>query len=66
MELPPIHVDHVAQAVCLAIENEEVAGPVGVRQMRELIGWRFGDETDNVGTYMNADSNNTQSPAGGH
>ncbi|KAF8509254.1 NAD(P)-binding protein [Gautieria morchelliformis] len=39
LELPPIHVDHVAEAVCRAIERQDVRGPVGLRRMRELIGW---------------------------
>ncbi|KAK0228611.1 hypothetical protein IW262DRAFT_1351908 [Armillaria fumosa] len=37
--IPPIHVDHVAEAVCVALENDEVSGAVGVRRMREMIGW---------------------------
>ncbi|KAK0197037.1 mitochondrial protein [Armillaria mellea] len=40
LTIPPIHVDHVAEAVCVALENDEVSGAVGVRQMREMIGWR--------------------------
>lgn len=39
LSLPPIHVDHVGEAVCAALVNEEVKGVVGVRRMRELIGW---------------------------
>ncbi|KAF8519054.1 hypothetical protein JB92DRAFT_3112624 [Gautieria morchelliformis] len=39
LELSPIHVDHVAEAVCRAIERQDVRGPVGLRRMRELIGW---------------------------
>ncbi|KAK0240066.1 hypothetical protein EDD85DRAFT_824187 [Armillaria nabsnona] len=39
LTIPPIHVDHVAEAVCVALENDEVSGAVGVRQMREMIGW---------------------------
>ncbi|KAK0503332.1 hypothetical protein EDD18DRAFT_1422536 [Armillaria luteobubalina] len=39
LTIPPIHVDHVAEAVCVALENDEVSGTVGVRQMREMIGW---------------------------
>ncbi|PFH54305.1 hypothetical protein AMATHDRAFT_135912 [Amanita thiersii Skay4041] len=37
---PPIHVDSVAQAICVALEaNSGVEGVVTVRKMRELIGW---------------------------
>ncbi|KAK0483697.1 mitochondrial protein [Armillaria novae-zelandiae] len=39
LTIPPIHVDHVAEAVCVALENDELSGAVGVRQMREMIGW---------------------------
>ncbi|KAK0459800.1 uncharacterized protein EV420DRAFT_1537796 [Desarmillaria tabescens] len=39
LTIPPIHVDHVAEAVCVALENDEISGAVGVRQMREMIGW---------------------------
>ncbi|CAE6414522.1 unnamed protein product [Rhizoctonia solani] len=39
LEIPPIHVDHVAQAACEAITQGDVVGPHGVREMRRLIGW---------------------------
>lgn len=39
LTIPPIHVDHVAEAVCVAIERDDVRGTVGVEDMRELIGW---------------------------
>jgi sirohydrochlorin ferrochelatase len=39
LETPPIHVEHVAQAACEAIERDDVVGPYGVRDMRRLIGW---------------------------
>lgn len=39
LTIPPIHVDHVAEAVCVAVEQASVRGIVGVREMRELIGW---------------------------
>jgi hypothetical protein len=39
--LPPIHVDHVADAICAALDsrNDAVEGVVGVRKMFDLIGW---------------------------
>ena len=40
LSLPPIHVEHVAQAICTAVEKPDIRGVVGVRRMRELIGWR--------------------------
>jgi len=40
LETPPIHVDHVADAVMVALNSASgVRGAVGVRRMRELIGW---------------------------
>ncbi|GAB1517751.1 hypothetical protein RhiTH_000801 [Rhizoctonia solani] len=39
LEVPPIHVEHVAQAACEAIEQEDAIGPYGVKEMRRLIGW---------------------------
>lgn len=41
LTIPPIHVDHVAEAVCVAAEEtrEDVRGVVGVNEMRRLIGW---------------------------
>ncbi|KAM6500475.1 mitochondrial protein [Amanita muscaria] len=38
--IPPIHVDSVAQAICVALEpSSNVDGVVDVGRMRELIGW---------------------------
>lgn len=39
LSLPPIHVDQVAEAICVAanIERPDVQGVYGVREMRELI-----------------------------
>ncbi|PPQ72588.1 hypothetical protein CVT26_003691, partial [Gymnopilus dilepis] len=40
LTIPPIHVDHVAAAICVALDSRnDVRGVVGVRRMRELIGW---------------------------
>lgn len=41
LTIPPIHVDHVAEAICIAVDSErtDVRGVYGVREMRELIGW---------------------------
>ncbi|KAG5650765.1 hypothetical protein H0H81_011104 [Sphagnurus paluster] len=45
LSIPPIHVDHVAEAVCVAL-MKPIHGVVGVREMRELIGWsEHGRET---------------------
>lgn len=46
LTIPPIHVDHVAEAICTALDSSRlpaVSGVVGVKKMRELIGWS--DET---------------------
>jgi hypothetical protein len=39
LSLPPIHVDQVAEAICVAADRErpDVQGVYGVREMRELI-----------------------------
>ncbi|KAH9856917.1 NAD-P-binding protein [Lenzites betulinus] len=41
LTIPPIHADHVAEAVCIAADvgRADVRGAYGVREMRELIGW---------------------------
>jgi len=41
LTIPPIHVDHVAEAICVAVDSRraDVRGVVGVKEMRELIGW---------------------------
>ncbi|KZT26534.1 NAD-P-binding protein [Neolentinus lepideus HHB14362 ss-1] len=41
MTIPPIHVEHVAEATVIAADNArvDVRGPYGVEKMRELIGW---------------------------
>lgn len=39
--IPPIHVDHVADAILASLDSTNgVRGVVGVSRMRELIGWR--------------------------
>lgn len=41
MTIPPIHVDHVAEAICIAVDpaRSDVKGVLGVQDIRELIGW---------------------------
>lgn len=40
LSIPPIHVEHVAEAICVALDpTKDVKGVVGVKEMRELIGW---------------------------
>jgi hypothetical protein len=41
LTVPPIHVEQVAQAICVALDpaREDVHGVVGVYRMRELLGW---------------------------
>jgi len=41
LTIPPIHVEHVADAICVAIEDQTVRGPVSVEDMRRLIGWEM-------------------------
>ncbi|KAF5358380.1 hypothetical protein D9756_001520 [Leucocoprinus leucothites] len=46
LEIPPIHVDHVADAIMVALDSRSsVRGAVGVMRMRELIGWSKGGST---------------------
>lgn len=51
-ELPPIHLDHVGEAVCKSIERRDISGPVGLRKMRQLIGWGESDPSDRVETTL--------------
>ncbi|KAL5511210.1 hypothetical protein ACEPAH_4425 [Sanghuangporus vaninii] len=39
LTVPPIHVDHVAEAIVRAIADDGVEGVMDVRRMREIIGW---------------------------
>lgn len=43
LTIPPIHVDHVAEAVVSALDpaRTDVRGPLGVFAMRKLIGWEW-------------------------
>ncbi|GAA6061660.1 hypothetical protein JCM10212_000843 [Sporobolomyces blumeae] len=38
-QIPPIHADAVGEAVCRAIETEDVNGAVGVQSMRRMLGF---------------------------
>lgn len=42
LTIPPIHVDHVSEAIVVAadVDRDDVRGVYGVREMRDLIGWR--------------------------
>ncbi|KAE9409681.1 NAD(P)-binding protein [Gymnopus androsaceus JB14] len=46
MTIPPIHVDHVAEAIAISLGDVDINGVVGVRRMRELIGWWPEDHVD--------------------
>jgi len=61
LETPPIHVDHVADAIMIALDSgKSVRGVVGVQRMRELIGWsqngapRSGDKKANADFHAGA------------
>jgi hypothetical protein len=43
LTIPPIHLDHVAEAICIALNSPDVSGVVDVKRMRQLIGWREKD-----------------------
>ncbi|KAG2158188.1 mitochondrial protein [Suillus bovinus] len=39
LSIPPIHVDHLAEAICVSLDPaKDIHGVVGVREMRQLIG----------------------------
>ncbi|KIJ44035.1 hypothetical protein M422DRAFT_228655 [Sphaerobolus stellatus SS14] len=40
MELPPVHLDHVADAICKSIEDPAIHGVVGLKRIRKLVGWK--------------------------
>lgn len=41
LTVPPIHVDHVGEAIAAAVNiDRDIRGVYGVREMRELMGWR--------------------------
>lgn len=42
LTIPPIHVEHVAEAISVAadVRSVDVEGPLGVHAMRALIGWK--------------------------
>ena len=49
MTIPPVHVDHVGRAICIAADNgrDDVRGVVGVQEIRRLTGWAAeGEEGD--------------------
>lgn len=49
LTIPPIHVEHVAEAICVTLDPAlDVRGPVGVRKMRDLIGWTEKGESSTV------------------
>lgn len=37
--IPPIHVDHVADVVCVTLTTDDIQGVVDVQQMRAILGW---------------------------
>ena len=51
LTIPPIHVDHVAGAICAALDCCTIRGVIGVKEMRELIGWP--ESTEGAGVKMN-------------
>ena len=38
LTIPPIHVDHVADAICIIMAKNTIRGVVDVRQMRAMLG----------------------------
>ncbi|KAG2157176.1 mitochondrial protein [Suillus clintonianus] len=45
LSIPPIHVDHLAEAICLSLDPaQDIRGVVGVRDIRRLIGMTASEE----------------------
>ena len=40
LETHPLYVEHVARAICTAVEDETIVGPLEVPQIRALVGWK--------------------------
>jgi len=42
LTIPPIHVDHVGEAIAIAVDvdRDDIRGVYGVGEMRDLMGWR--------------------------
>lgn len=56
MTIPPIHVDHVAEACSIAVDvgRTDVRGPLGVSDIRELIGWAQKGQLPPAGAHSHA------------
>jgi hypothetical protein len=52
LSTPPIHADHLGEAICLSLDpTKDIRGVLGVRDMRELIGLsQGGAETSTTST----------------
>lgn len=52
LSIPPIHADHLAEAICISLDPaKDIRGVVGVRDMRQLIGLsQSGAETSTANT----------------
>lgn len=55
--IPPIHVDHVANAVCITLDPaNDIRGVVDVQRMRAILGWaeeeRSGQDQESTKYYM--------------
>lgn len=46
LTIPPIHVDHVAEAICITLDpTNDIRGVVDVRRMRAILGWADKDRS---------------------
>jgi hypothetical protein len=52
LSVPPVHVEHVAEAVVRSIEQEGVEGPIDVAGIRKLVGWENGKKDDKEEPYQ--------------
>lgn len=46
LTIPPIHVDHVADAICITLAENNIRGVVDVRRMRAMLGWAGEERPD--------------------
>jgi hypothetical protein len=49
LTIPPIHVDHVADAICITLAENNIRGVVDVRRMRAMLGWAEKEKSAGAG-----------------
>lgn len=59
LQVPPIHVDHVAECICRSVEDPDVRGVVDTRRMRSWVG--LDQQPASVGTVASRRTYSTKS-----